>query len=196
MSRVIGSGFWRRLRAIVVKEFQQLRRDRLTFAMMLGVPVMQLLLFGYAINTDPHHLPTAVISADDRRVARTIVSALASTGYFDFTHRPASRGRGRRAAAARRGAVRRHHPRATSPAAWCAASAPQILVDADATDPMAAANPLAAGPARASSRRCAATSSARSPSSIPSRAAVELVLQRRYNPEGITASTSCPACWG
>ena len=58
-----GRGFWRRLRAIVVKEVQQLRRDRLTFAMMFGVPIMQLLLFGYAIDTDPHHLPAAVISA-------------------------------------------------------------------------------------------------------------------------------------
>ena len=85
-----GAGFWRRLGAIVVKEVQQLKRDRLTFAMMFGVPIMQLLLFGYAIDTDPHHLPAAVISADDTTVTRTIVSALASTGYMDFVERPAS----------------------------------------------------------------------------------------------------------
>ena len=74
-----GRGFWRRLRAIVVKEVQQLRRDRLTFAMMFGVPIMQLLLFGYAIDTDPHDLPTAVISADDSTVTRSIVSREYST---------------------------------------------------------------------------------------------------------------------
>src|SRR3954470_20395486 len=79
---------WQRLLAIIVKEIQQLRRDRLTFAMMFGVPIMQLLLFGYAIDTAPHNLPTAVISADDTTVTRTIASALSSTGYLTFTHRP------------------------------------------------------------------------------------------------------------
>src|SRR5258707_7753645 len=81
---------WRRLVAIFVKEVQQLKRDRLTFAMMFGVPIMQLLLFGYAIDTDPHHLPTAVISADDSQVTRTVLSALSNTGYIAFTHRPKS----------------------------------------------------------------------------------------------------------
>ena len=59
---MLGSGFWRRLSAIVVKEVQQLRRDRLTFAMMFGVPIMQLLLFGYAIDTDPHTFTVANLS--------------------------------------------------------------------------------------------------------------------------------------
>ena len=81
---------WRRLIAIIVKEIQQLKRDRLTFAMMFGVPIMQLLLFGYAIDTDPHNLPTAVIAADDSTITRTILSALSSTGYMHFTHRPHS----------------------------------------------------------------------------------------------------------
>ena len=63
MTRV--RAMWARLWAIVIKEALQLKRDRLTFAMMFGVPIMQLLLFGYAIDTDPHNLPTAVISADD-----------------------------------------------------------------------------------------------------------------------------------
>jgi len=55
-----------RLWAIVAKEFIQLRRDRITFAMMVGIPVMQLVLFGFAINTDPKHLPTVVLDADQR----------------------------------------------------------------------------------------------------------------------------------
>src|SRR4030095_16896257 len=81
---------WQRLLAIIVKEIQQLRRDRLTFAMMFGVPIMQLLLFGYAIDTDPHDLPPSVIAAHYSTVPPSIVSALASTGYMRFTHRPAS----------------------------------------------------------------------------------------------------------
>ena len=57
---------WRRLLAVLAKEFIQMRRDRLTFAMMVGIPIMQLCLFGYAINTDPKHLPTAIMRATDR----------------------------------------------------------------------------------------------------------------------------------
>ena len=83
-------GFWTRLGAIVSKEVLQLRRDRLTFAMMFGMPIMQLLLFGYAIDTDPRNLPTAVIAADQSQITRSVLSALANTGYMRFTHRPAS----------------------------------------------------------------------------------------------------------
>ena len=86
----MGRGFLRRLAAIFTKEVQQLRRDRLTFAMMFGVPIMQLLLFGYAIDADPHRLPAAVIVADQSQITRTVLSALANTGYMNFTHRPTS----------------------------------------------------------------------------------------------------------
>src|ERR1700745_3593089 len=81
---------WQRLLAIIVKEIQQLRRDRLTFAMMFGVPILQLLLFGYGIDTDPHRLPTALLLAEQSQITRTIVSALATTVYMRFTHRPHS----------------------------------------------------------------------------------------------------------
>src|SRR5260370_39989280 len=81
-------GFWRRLAAMIAKEVRQLRRDRLTFAMMFGLPILQLLLFGYAIDTDPHHLPTAVLAADQSQITRTILSALRNTGYMRFPHRP------------------------------------------------------------------------------------------------------------
>ena len=67
-----------------------LRRDRLSFAMMFGMPILQLLLFGYAIDTDPHHLPTAVVSPTRAAITRTVLSALANTSYMDFTHRPLS----------------------------------------------------------------------------------------------------------
>src|ERR1700709_281354 len=78
-------GFWRRGYAIVVKEFIQLKRDRVSFAMIVMIPVMQLLLFGYAINTTPRNLPTAVLLQEDSDLARSILKALQNTAYFRFT---------------------------------------------------------------------------------------------------------------
>ena len=78
-------GFWRRSYAMLVKEFIQLRRDRVSFAMIVMIPVMQLMLFGYAINTTPRHLPTAVLLQEDSDLARSILKALENTAYFHFT---------------------------------------------------------------------------------------------------------------
>jgi len=78
-------GFWRRSFAMVVKEFIQLRRDRVSFAMIVMIPVMQLLLFGFAINTTPRDLPTAVLLQEDSDLARSILKALENTAYFHFT---------------------------------------------------------------------------------------------------------------
>ena len=79
-------GFWRRSYAMLVKEFIQLRRDRVSFAMIVMIPVMQLMLFGYAINTTPHNLPTAVLLQEDSDLGRSILKALENTSYFRFTH--------------------------------------------------------------------------------------------------------------
>ncbi len=79
-------GFWRRSFAMLVKEFIQLRRDRVSFAMIVMIPVMQLMLFGYAINTTPRNLPTAVLLQEDSDLARSILKALENTAYFRFTH--------------------------------------------------------------------------------------------------------------
>ena len=76
---------WQRLWAVVLKEFIQMRRDRLTFGMMVGIPMVQLILFGYAINSNPKHLPTAVYAADNSPFSRTIIWALRNSGYFDLT---------------------------------------------------------------------------------------------------------------
>ena len=76
---------WRRLWAVVLKEFIQMRRDRVTFAMMIGIPMVQLILFGYAINSNPKHLPTAVYAADNSPFSRTIFWALRNSSYFDLT---------------------------------------------------------------------------------------------------------------
>ncbi|WP_439409517.1 ABC transporter permease [Bradyrhizobium sp. DASA03076] len=79
-------GFWRRSYAMMAKEFIQLRRDRVSFAMIIAIPVMQLLLFGYAINTTPHHLPSAVLLQEDSDLARSILKALENTAYFRFVY--------------------------------------------------------------------------------------------------------------
>ena len=78
-------GFWRRSYAMLIKEFIQLRRDRVSFAMIVMIPVMQLLLFGYAINTTPRHLPTAVLIQEESDLARSVLKALENTSYFRFT---------------------------------------------------------------------------------------------------------------
>jgi len=78
-------GFWRRSFAMVIKEFIQLRRDHVSFAMIVLIPVMQLMLFGYAINTTPRNLPTAVLLQEDSDLARSILKALENTAYFHFT---------------------------------------------------------------------------------------------------------------
>ena len=173
---------WARLLAIIIKEALQLRRDRLTFAMMFGVPIMQLLLFGYAIDTDPHNLPTAVISADDSQISRTVLSALASTGYMRFTNRPASEAEAN--ALLQEGKVQFV---VTIPSDFTRrlvrGERAQINIDADATDPLAAANPLvAAQPAIDQALQRDLVGPLAGLSVKPD--SVDLVIQRRYNPEG------------
>ena len=77
-------GFWWRSYAMLVKEFIQLRRDRVSFAMIVMIPVMQLMLFGYAINTTPRNLPSAVLLQEDSDLARSILKAMENTAYFRF----------------------------------------------------------------------------------------------------------------
>ncbi|MBN8958018.1 MAG: ABC transporter permease [Rhizobiales bacterium] len=80
-----GGGFWRRSGAMLIKEFIQLRRDRVSFAMIVMIPLMQLILFGYAINTTPRDLPTAVLVQETSDVGRSILAALQNTRYFKIT---------------------------------------------------------------------------------------------------------------
>src|SRR3954465_12400100 len=85
------SRFW----AIVIKEFVQMRRDRLTFGMMIGIPILQLVLFGYAINADPKHLPAAVILADNGPQGRTLLYAIRNSSYFDLVRQLETEQQGR-----------------------------------------------------------------------------------------------------
>jgi len=75
---------WSRWLGIVAKEFIQLKRDRLTFGMIVGIPVIQLTLFGYAINSDPKHLPTALLVAEHSEFSRSIVASMRNSDYFAF----------------------------------------------------------------------------------------------------------------
>ncbi|MFN4014898.1 MAG: ABC transporter permease [Reyranella sp.] len=175
-------GFLRRLGAMIAKEVLQLRRDRLTFAMMFGMPIVQLLLFGYAIDTDPHRLPTAVIAADQSQITRTVLSALNNTGYMRFTHHLSSQDEAD--ALLQQGEVQFV---VTIPSDFTRrlvrGERAQILIDADATDPMAAANPLAAaGPSIAQALARDFVGPLAGLRDKPD--SVEVVMQRRYNPEG------------
>ena len=134
---------WSRVVAVMVKEFIQMRRDRLTFAMIIGVPILQLVLFGYAINTDPKQLPTAVIVADYGPIERSILAAMETSGYFAIDHQADSE-----AAAQQRLARGDVSYIVTIPAGFQRAlvrgERPQLLIEADATDPTAAADALGA----------------------------------------------------
>ncbi|MGB8341241.1 MAG: ABC transporter permease [Chthoniobacterales bacterium] len=130
-----------RLRGIIVKEFTQMRRDRLTFAMMLGIPLIQLTLFGYAINSDPRHLPAAVVLADRGPYGRTLLYAMKNSTYFNFVEQVPTEKEAHNLLA--RGEVQfvinipenftRDLLRGDRPA---------ILVEADASDPVATGNAL------------------------------------------------------
>jgi len=179
----------RRLFAILMKEFIQMRRDRMTFALMIGVPVMQLLLFGFAINTDPRHLPTVVHIADDSAYARSIGAALKNSEYFDIvatarTPQEAERmlDEGEVAFAI------------TVPVNFARdlvrGESPQLLIQADASDPAASSIALATISELAES---ALKDDLIGP--IASRAnkpAFTTVIHRRYNPEGITQYNIVP----
>ena len=139
----IGSGFWRRSGAMLLKEFLQLRRDRITLATMISIPLMQLVLFGYAINTVPRDLPTAVLVQESSDVGRTILKALENTRYFKVTrqvHDEAEFDRVLQSGQVLFGVeiptnFERDVRRGDQPA---------ILVAADATDPVASGNALGA----------------------------------------------------
>jgi ABC-2 type transport system permease protein len=130
-----------RLRGIISKEFTQMRRDRLTFAMMLGIPLIQLTLFGYAINADPRHLPAAVLLADQGPHGRTVLQAMKNSTYFDFVREVKTETEGSNLLA--RGQVQFviNIPQNFS-RDFVRGDRPALLVEADATDPAATGNAL------------------------------------------------------
>jgi ABC-2 type transport system permease protein len=183
-----------RFAAVVVKEFIQARRDRLTFAMMVGIPLMQLMLFGFAINSDPKHLPTAVRIADQGQFSRSFVAAMQNSGYFTVLSRTGSEAEANELLA--RGEVQfvinipddfaRRLQRGERPA---------ILVEADATDPAATSNALGAlaNLAQTALDRDLVGPLARLKTGPT---AFEVRLHRKYNPEGITQYNIVPGLMG
>jgi ABC-2 type transport system permease protein len=132
-----------RLRAIIAKEFIQMRRDRATLAMMLGIPVMQMILFGFAINMDPKHLPTAVIAGDHGPYTRSLAAAMQNSDYFHFVDQDTDEATAN--TLLRRGEV---NFVLTIPPSFNRDLArglrPTLLLEADATDPAAIGNAVSA----------------------------------------------------
>jgi len=179
-----------RIVAVMIKEFTQLRRDRVTYAMILMLPLIQLLLFGYAINTDPRHLPAAVVSYDHSRIAADLVATLQTTTYVDVTHQPESEAEMDRLM--RRGDI---SLAVTIPPDFTRhllkGERAQILAEVDASDPVAAggvAAAVAALPAQALKHDLVGPAAARQPGKPP----FEVVIHRLYNPEAINAYNIVP----
>ena len=185
---------WARLAAILIKEFRQMKRDRLTFAMMVGVPIMQLILFGFAINTDPKHLPMAIVVADNSAYSRSFVQGLENSQYFSVTQRPASEAEGNRLLD--RGDVQFVLVIPTDFARRIERGEhPSILLAADATDPSASGNALAAITKISSQvlNRELPASLAQLRTGEP---AFDIRVQRRYNPDGLARYNIVPGLIG
>lgn len=182
--------FW----AMVVKEFVQMRRDRLTFGMMLGIPLIQLVLFGFAINSDPKHLPTAVLLADNGPHGRTLLYAIHNSSYFEFVREVKTESEARDILA--RGEVQfvitipenfsRDFVRGDRPA---------VLVEADATDPAATSN--AVGSLR-NLLDSAFDNDLKGPLAplAGTPGPIDLRIHAKYNPEAITQYNIVPGLMG
>lgn len=184
----------RRLWTLLVKEVIQMRRDRITFAMMLGVPLMQLLLFGFAINNDPKGLPAALVAPTQDRFTRAMVTALELTGYYRFEEVGVSAAQAE--AALVRGDVSFV---VTVPSDFGRrverGDHPTILVEADATDPSVASgaiSTLGTVVSGAFLRELGTEVQAASQAEVQ----LEVVVHKRYNPEGITQYNIVPGLLG
>ncbi|MFL6657899.1 MAG: ABC transporter permease [Massilia sp.] len=185
---------WRRLFAVFIKELRQVRRDRLTFAMMIGVPILQLVLFGFAINGDVRKLPLAVYDADHSTFSRGLLAALETSQYFRIERHISGAAEGDALLA--RGDVQfvLIVPGDFS-RALVRGERPVILLAADATDPAATGNALAAVNAIAANAIGRDLTGTLAP--LRGRdAPFEIRSQRRYNPEGLTRYNIVPGLMG
>lgn len=185
---------WPRLLAIIIKEFIQMRRDRLTFAMIVGIPIMQLILFGYAINTNPKNLPTAVIAADHSAYTRAFIQSMINTEYFRITANPTSEQQAQELLARSkvvfvlsiptdftRRLIRNEHP--------------SMLVEADATDPVATGSALAAVEALTQSALAQTVKGAVNYLANPA-PSYSVIVHAKYNPESNTQYNIVPGLLG
>lgn len=184
----------RRWWSIVLKEFLQLRRDRVTFGMIVGLPVLQLLLFGFAINTDPRHLPTGVIAADHSEFTRSLVASMQASRYFRVVGTLPDEAAGREALM--RGELQFV---VTIPPDFTRrllrGERPAVLVEADATDPSATGAALAA----LAQMPIAVADKDLKGSLAPlasGKPAFDVQVHRLYNPEGLTQYNIVPGLMG
>jgi ABC-2 type transport system permease protein len=193
MTSLIGFSF-SRWWSMVLKEFIQLRRDRLTFAMMIGLPIVQMALFGFAINNDPKHMPTAIISADQSEMTRTFISSMKASEYFDIVGVLPNEEAGRAALAQGKVQFVLNIP-AGFTRSVLRGEHPALLVEADATDPVATGMALASVGQFASS---VAAKDLTGPlkSLVGGKAPFEVRVHRLYNPEGITQYNIIPGLMG
>jgi ABC-2 type transport system permease protein len=185
---------WPRTLAVFMKELVQMRRDRPTFAIMIMVPIMQLTLFGFAIDTDPRQLPTAVELRDDGPLTRSFLASLRQSDYFRIVEQVTTDEEGE--SLLKSGAVSfliiipENFERK-----FVRGERPQILVAADASDPVAAAGPI--GAINEISARAFAPDLARLPRKLRSAAGpFTVVVHRQYNPAGVTAFNIVPGLLG
>ena len=183
-----------RLWAIVLKEFIQMKRDRVTFAMMVGIPLMQLTLFGFAINSDPKHLPTAIRAADQGPFARTLVAALRQSDYFSLVRETQSEAEANRLLQLGDVQFVINIPGDFS-RQLLRGEQPTVLVEADATDP------AATGPALAAVRAIANSVLNRDLTGPLARlrakdGPVNFQIHAHYNPENITQYNVVPGLMG
>ncbi len=185
---------WSRWLGIVSKEFIQLKRDRLTFGMIVGIPVIQLTLFGYAINSDPKHLPTALLDADRSEFSRSILASLVNSDYFKLVREAADEHDAEHMLAT--GAVQFV---VTIPADFSRqlvrGERPALLVEADATDPVATGNAIASLNQLAQSALLHDLTGPLAPLATQP-GAFEVRIHALYNPEAVTQYNIVPGLMG
>jgi ABC-2 type transport system permease protein len=183
-----------RLNALLAKEFIQMRRDRVTFAMMLGVPLMLLVLFGFAINNDPKRLPSALMAAGNDVYARAVVSALENTNYYRFDYIAATEAEADALMASGKVTFV-----VTIPADFGKrverGDRPQILIEADATDPAVATGALSTL-ATTASQALLRVQGQQAAAKQQMQSQLDIVVHRRYNPEGISQYNIVPGLLG
>ena len=180
----------RRLTAVLVKEFIQMRRDRLTAAMVLGIPVLQLLLFGFAINLNPKNLPTAISIDDPGRFGRSVVAALHNTSYFEIIEQTNSPVRARRLLDEGRVSFVVEIP-VDFTRSIVRGSKPSLVIEADATDPASGSYALAAFNSLATTALrddLVGPLAARAQGPPP----FQLITHLLYNPESVTQYNIVP----
>lgn len=187
-------GFAARTWAVFLKEFTQTRRDRFTFGMMFGIPIVQLILFGFAINTDPKNLPTAVVIEEQSPIVRTLLQGMKTSDYFDFIIETDDSRKSDALLASGEVAFVVTFPRNFTEE-FVRGNRPQILIEADASDPSASSGAI--GNAQTIFNQSLRNELNGQLSHLaPTASPFELVVHAKYNPEGITQYNIVPGLLG